>query len=284
VRFQKVEGAGNDYVLVDAFEQQVRDPAELSRRISDRHRGIGSDGLLLIGPPRERSAAASMRMYNADGSEGRMCGNGLRCVVRWLVESGRAPGPELVVETASGPRRGRMLAPERVELEMGVPDFRPGSLPARLPGDGRHPPELPLAAATRAELAADPDVGLCVSVGNPHVVVRVAEPRAVDLARHGRALETDATFPEAVNAHFVALRGERAIDAVTWERGSGATRACGTGAVAIAAVAVRAGWTAPGRLAIRMPGGELHVRWDDRREAWLEGPAHLPFAGEWRGT
>ncbi|HZM00150.1 MAG TPA: diaminopimelate epimerase, partial [Planctomycetota bacterium] len=155
----KTEGVGNDYVLVDAFDQRVDDPAGLSRLVSDRHRGVGSDGLLLIGPPRGAGAAASMRMFNADGSEGRMCGNGLRCVVRWLVESGHAAGPEVAVETAAGLRQGRLLGGDRVELMMGVPDFRPDALPARLPGDGRLPPELPLPQGVAAELAADPDVG-----------------------------------------------------------------------------------------------------------------------------
>jgi diaminopimelate epimerase len=284
VRFQKTEGAGNDYVLVDVFDQQVGDPAALSRAISDRHCGVGSDGLLLVGPPRSPGAQASMRMFNADGSEGRMCGNGLRCVVRWLVESGRAPGPEVTVETAAGPRLGRLLGPQRVELRMDVPDFRPQSLPVRLPGDGRLPPELPLDPDAAAELGADPDVGLCVSVGNPHVVLRVASPRDVDLPRHGGALERSALFPEGTNVHFVALRGRDRIEAVPWERGSGATRACGTGAVAIAVVAMRSGWMPAGRAAIEMPGGELSVRRDGEGPAWLEGPAHLPFRGEWSGT
>jgi diaminopimelate epimerase len=284
VRFQKTEGAGNDYVLVDVFDQRVGDPASLSRRISDRHEGIGSDGLLLIGPPAGAGAAAAMRMFNADGSEGLMCGNGLRCVVRWLVESGHAQGPEVTVETAAGPRLGRLLARDRVELMMGVPDFRPAALPVKLAGDGRLPAELPLDAAVAAELGADPDTGLCVSIGNPHVVVRVREPARVDLARHGGALERSPLFPAGTNAHFVALRGERRIEARPWERGSGATRACGTGAVGIAAVAMRVGWVPVGRVTIAMPGGELAVRWDGEGSAWLEGPARLPFRGEWRGT
>lgn len=288
MKFQKTEGAGNDYVLVDAFEQAIEDPSALSRAISDRHTGIGSDGLLLIGPPRGAGAQASMRMFNADGSEGRMCGNGLRCVVRWLVESGHARGPDVSVETAAGLRQGRVLDGRRVELMMGVPDFSPSSLPVRLPGDGRQPPELPLreslGVAATAELRADPDVGLCVSVGNPHVVLRVADPAAIDLARHGGALERSPLFPEGTNVHFVAFSGERRIVARPWERGSGATRACGTGAVAIGVVAMRVGWLPAGRVAIEMPGGELSVRWDGEGPAWLEGPAHLPFTGEWRGT
>jgi diaminopimelate epimerase len=278
VRFVKIEGAGNDYVLVDAFEQQVADPQALARVVSDRHAGIGSDGLILVGPARQGGDAA-MRMFNADGSEGRMCGNGLRCVVRYLDEAGRVAGPDVRVETASGSRLGRLLAPERVELEMGVPAFAPGEVPVDLPGDGRAPPELPLPDA----LHADPDVGLCVSIGNPHVVVRVADPQGVDLARHGPLLEHASAFPEGANAHFVRVESDDRIVARTWERGSGATRACGTGAVAIAAVAARMGWLPPGRIRIDMPGGTLHVRWDGDGAAWLEGAARIPFRGEWLG-
>jgi diaminopimelate epimerase len=277
VRFVKVEGAGNDYVLVDVFEQSVRDPATLSRAVSDRHRGIGSDGLLLVGPPHAGGTAA-MRIFNADGSEARMCGNGLRCVVRYLVESGRARGQDLVrVETVSGLRGGRMLGAGRVETEMGVPDFRPEALPVQGSGDGSAPVEVALPAG----LLADPNAGFCVSIGNPHVVVAVREPSAVALAEHGRALELSPLFPEGTNVHFVRLVDPERIEARTWERGSGETRACGTGAVSVAAVARRLGWTTAPRITVMMPGGELHVRWDGTGPAWLEGPAHLPFHGEW---
>jgi diaminopimelate epimerase len=280
VRFVKVEGAGNDYVLVDVFEQQVRDPAALARAVSDRHRGIGSDGVLLVGPP-NAGGVARMRIYNADGSEGRMCGNGLRCVVRYLVESGRASAQELVrVETASGLRGGRMLGAGRAETEMGVPDFRPASVPVRGTGDGVAPVEVALPPG----LVADPDKGFCVSVGNPHVVVAVRDPAAVALAEHGRALERSPLFPEGANAHFVRLVGADRIEARTWERGSGETRACGTGAVGVAAVARRLGWLAAPRITVAMPGGDLHVRWDGSGPAWLEGPARLPVSGEWNAS
>jgi len=280
VRFVKVEGAGNDYVLLDVFEQAVRDPAALSRAVSDRHRGIGSDGILLVGPP-QAGGVARMRIFNADGSEGRMCGNGLRCVVRYLVESGRAGGQELVrIETASGLRGGRMLGVGRVEVDMGVPDFRPASLPVLGSGDGSTPVEVALPAG----LDADPGAGFCVSIGNPHVVVSVRDPSAVALAVHGRALERSPLFPEGVNAHFVRLRGADHIEARTWERGSGETRACGTGAVSVVAVARRLGWLTAPRVTVTTPGGDLHVRWDGSGTAWLEGPARLPFRGEWDGS
>ncbi|MHC4844921.1 MAG: diaminopimelate epimerase [Planctomycetota bacterium] len=277
MHFVKVEGAGNDYVLVDAFDTPVEDPAALSRRISDRHAGIGADGLLLVGAA-DGDAVARMRIYNADGSEGRMCGNGLRCVVRWLVETGRAArDAELIVQTASGPRGGRMLDGETAEVSMGVPDFRPAAIPVRAEGDGRMPPELPVPAG----LQADPDAGFCVSIGNPHLVVRVPDPVAVDLPRFGAELAVTPALGEGANVHFVRVHGPDRIDARPWELGSGATRACGTGAVAAVAVSRRLGWTAAERTTVCMPGGELDVRWDGEGEAWLAGPARLPFSGEW---
>ncbi|MHC5211016.1 MAG: diaminopimelate epimerase [Planctomycetota bacterium] len=279
MRFVKIEGAGNDYVLVDVFEEPVHGAPQLARRMSDRHTGIGSDGLILVGRA-EGDAHAAMRIFNADGSEGRMCGNGLRCVVRYLVETARATGPDVRVETASGPRLGRLLGPDRVELDMGVPSFAPADVPVDLPGDGQAPPELPLPRTLRA----DPDVGLCASIGNPHVVVRVPDPARVDLEQHGPPLEKAPAFPEGANVHFIRVEADDRITAHTWERGSGATRACGTGAVAIAAVAVRLGWAPPGRVRIDMPGGALHVRWNGEDAAWLEGPARIPFRGEWSAS
>ncbi len=280
MRFVKVEGAGNDFVLLDLFEQAVRDPAALSRAMSDRHRGIGSDGILLVGPP-QAGGIARMRTFNADGSEGLMCGNGLRCVVRYLVESGHAGAQDLVrVETASGLRGGRMLGTGRVEVDMGVPDFRPASVPVRGEGDGAVPVEIELPAG----LDADPDAGFCVSIGNPHVVVSVRDPAAVVLAVHGRALECSPLFPEGANAHFVRLVGHDRIESRTWERGAGETLACGTGAVAVVAVARRLGWVTAPRVTVATPGGDLHVRWDGSCTAWLEGPARIAFHGEWDGS
>ena len=274
MRFVKVEGAGNDYVLVGTFDQQVEDPAGLARRVADRHAGIGSDGLLLVGPPDGPGADARMRIFNADGSEGRMCGNGLRCVVRWLLESSHAPGPEVRVQTAAGLRDGRRLPDGAIEIGMGVPDFRRAAL--GLPGDGG----LELPAPPGA--AADPPVALGVSIGNPHLVLRVAAPESADLAAVAGALQP--RVPGGVNVHLVAVRGRDLLVARPFERGSGATRACGTGAVACAAVARRQGWVDTDSVRVSMPGGELRVRWDGAGPAWLTGPAHLPFRGDWSGS
>ncbi len=282
LNFVKVEGAGNDYVLVDAFDPRVaaiveRDPASLSRAMSDRHLGIGSDGLLIVGPS-DAPAAARMRMFNADGSEGRMCGNGLRCVVRYLAERGRADAGVVDVETLAGRRRGRLLDDGEVELTMGVPDFRPEAVPVldALRGEG----DL-VGVPVSPDLGADPDLGLCVSVGNPHVVVRVAAPERVDLARYGHAVEHSPRLPEGANVHFVQPTAPDRWRARTWERGSGETRACGTGAVAVAVVARRTGWSAGPSIDVDMPGGRLRVGWNGRDAATLAGPARMVFCGEW---
>ncbi len=283
-RFTKVEGAGNDYVLVDVFDVDAggepQDPSALARAVSDRHRGVGSDGLILVGPPMgDDGAVASMRIFNADGSEGRMCGNGLRCVMLYLKRAGRALGDELTVETAAGLRRGRLLA-EGVELDMGQPDFAPAALPldveAALAPDGEA-----ASVSVPPALGADPDRAWCVSVGNPHAVVRVPRPEAVDLARHGPEIAEADCFPEGANVHFIAPAGDDHWVACTWERGSGATRACGTGAVAVAAVVRERGWSHGDRITVSMPGGDLSVRFDEAGTASLMGPARLVFDGTW---
>jgi diaminopimelate epimerase len=217
-----------------------------------------------------------MRIFNADGSEGLMCGNGLRCVMRWLHDTGRVAGSRLAVETASGLRRGQVSADGSVEVEMGLPVFLPEAIPVRAEGD---PPEVPLPAG----LTSDPDVGFCVSIGNPHVVVSVSDPETVDLAAVGPALERSELFPERVNVHVVGRRESASGVLVvrTWERGSGATRACGTGAVAVAAVARRVGWVEGDVTTVVMPGGRLTVTWDGTGPARLAGGAQLVFTGEW---
>ncbi|MGQ0552368.1 MAG: diaminopimelate epimerase [Planctomycetota bacterium] len=278
MRFLKVEGAGNDFVLIDSFAETVTEPAALAMAMCDRHLGVGADGLLLVGPSRLGSVAR-MQLFNADGSEGRMCGNGLRCVIRWLAETGRAEGL-VSVETAAGVRRGRMLSAEQVSIDMGQPSFHPEAIPVRARGDGGLPPEVPVPSAARATL----NTGYCVSIGNPHVVVRVADPSTADLAHFGPLLANSPLFPEGANVHFLSVESPGQLVARPWERGVGATRACGTGAVASAVVARRLGWTSAECTRVSMPGGELHVRWDGEGAAWLEGPARTIFNGEWPGA
>lgn len=270
MRFVKIEGAGNDYVLV---EGPVAAPAELSRRVSDRHLGVGSDGLIILGPP-AGGHHATMRMFNADGSEGRMCGNGLRCVVRWLIERRGAPRDGVSVLTAAGPRGGRMDGHGRVAVGMGVPSFLPADVPVRVPGDGRHPPVLDLARQL-------PGPAWAVSTGNPHVILRVDDVAACDLEAIGRELQDDARLPDSANVHLVQVEGAARLRVRPFERGSGATRACGTGAVGAVAVARRLAWISADEVTVSMPGDDLRVTWAGAGEAWLGGPSRLVFDGDW---
>lgn len=275
--FTKVEGAGNDYVLVDADRHEPCDPSDLAKRVCDRHFGIGADGLLLVGAPEPGvDAHARMRIYNSDGSEGRMCGNGLRCVVDWWLATGRAPAPGedgvLRVQTASGPRTGRRRDDGLIETGMGRPDFRPEAVPVEAPGD---PPAIPLPDGVEGK----PDRGFCVSVGNPHVVVAVTEPEDFDLPTAGAALSRAPALPVGANAHLVVVVGPARVRVRTWELGAGATLACGTGAVAVAAVARKLGWVDGDEITVSMPGGDLVVRWDGQGAACLAGPARRVFEG-----
>ncbi len=268
LHFVKVEGAGNDYVLVDVFDQRVDHPAEFARRVSHRHRSIGADGVLLVGPaPSGSRASASMAIHNADGSVGMMCGNGLRCVVRYLSEVRGMAATEaqpLTVHTASGELRGHQRPDGRVTIEMGEPRFD--------------------AAVDTGWDLADPPRAYFVSTGNDHLIVRVADPGAVDIVAWGRALgEPRDGMSVGANVHAVAVHSDRIV-VRPWELGSGPTQACGTGAVASVAVARAQGWLAdmPGDddIVVEMPGGELAVRWPGSGTAWLTGPAELVYRGE----
>ncbi len=272
--FTKVEGAGNDYILIDVVGQEVGDPGALSRRLVDRQKGVGADGLILVGPATE-DAAATMRVFNADGSEGMMCGNGLRCVVQWLAKKDRIEGGEVTIATASGLREGRIRSDGVVEVSIQEPSFVPQEIPVLAPAEAGQVVALPVPKGFQA----DPDRAFCVSVGNPHLVVRVPDPNAVDLARVGTAFQELPQLPKGANVQFTAVDALQGLRVCPWEQGSGATKACGTGAVAAVAVARRMGWLEKDVVRVEMPGGTLSVRWSGEGVAWLAGPANLSFAG-----
>lgn len=224
MKFIKMQGLGNDYVYVDTFAQQVRDPAALAVRVSRPHYGVGADGLILIGP--SDKADARMRIFNADGSEAEMCGNGLRCTARYLYETGRAPAGTMVVETGGGLRGAQVLLENgrvrAVRAEMGAPVLDGPRIPVE--GCGNHA-FVPLSDGTVREFT-------CVSMGNPHAVLFVQEaPRAWCL-ENGPLVERDAHFPMRTNVEFVRVLARDHLEVFVWERGSGATLACGTGACA----------------------------------------------------
>ena len=237
MKFTKMHGLGNDYVFVDGADRDVADTVSLARAVSDRHTGIGSDGLILIQP--STCADARMEMYNADGSRAEMCGNGIRCVAKYLVDRGRAAATEVRIETDDGVKRMhcelRGSVVHAVRVDMGRPSLLPSSLPSTIPGDSIV--DHPLAVGDRTYRIT------CVSMGNPHAVVFVDDPSTIDLASEGSLIERTPEFPERTNVHFVRVDDAMRVTMRTWERGSGATLACGTGACAAAVAGALTGCT-----------------------------------------
>lgn len=275
MRFIKMHGAGNDYVYVDCFsESPPHDPAALAQRISDRHRGIGGDGLVLIGP--SERADARMRMFNADGSESEMCGNAIRCVAKYLYDHGRARRSALHIETGAGilavqvfVENGRVA---RARVNMGRPVFEAARIPVLLAGDP--PVRAPLDVGGRRLEAT------CLSMGNPHCVTFVPDLTDELVLGLGPQIERHAAFPRRINAEFVRVLSPREIEMRVWERGSGETQACGTGASAACVAGVLNGLTER-TITAHLPGGDLTLEWDEAGDVYLTGPATEVFTGDW---
>jgi diaminopimelate epimerase len=277
MRFTKMHGLGNDYVYVDCVRNPPpRHPAELSVKVSDRHFGIGSDGLILICP--SERADVRMRMFNADGSESEMCGNGIRCVAKFAFDHGLTKNNPMTVETGRGVltlhldiAAGKV---ERVTVDMGEPILDADKIPTTLPGPR-------VVNFPYSETTPDPFLITCVSMGNPHAVIYCDDVSQVPLERVGPLLENAPVFPRRINAHFVQVRSPEEVTMRTWERGSGITLACGTGACAVAVAGVLTGRTGRNLLA-HLPGGDLHLRWDEKdNHVYMTGPAVEVFGGEW---
>jgi len=276
MRFTKMQGAGNDYVYVDGFAEVVADPAALARAISDRHFGVGADGLILILP--SDAADVRMRMFNADGSEAQMCGNGIRCLAKYAHDHGLSDANPLRVETLAGVKTialsldaaGRVAA---ATVDMGEPILAPADIPVNIPRD------RVIDAPIRAGRHTFPMT--CVSMGNPHAVMYVEDLAAVPVADVGPAIERHPLFPQRVNAHFVQVVSPEEVRMATWERGSGITLACGTGASAVCVAGGLTGRTGRDVLA-HLPGGDLRLQWrEDDNHVYLTGPAEEVFSGDW---
>ena len=276
MRFTKLQGCGNDYIYVNCFAEPVpRDPAALARAISDRHFGIGADGLILICP--SGKADARMRMYNADGSESEMCGNGLRCVAKYVHDYGIARKSRLTIETG----RGNLAVDleieggkaRRVRVNMGAPIVQSSDIPTTLPGDP--PVNVPLTIdGTTLNFT-------CVSMGNPHAVTFVDE--ITDRLVHGIGpkVETHPAFPRRTNVEFVRVNRPDDATMRVWERGSGETLACGTGACAAAVAGVLARHLAR-RVTMHLLGGDLELHWSDAdNSVYMTGPAVEVFSGDY---
>ena len=275
MRFTKLQGAGNDYVYVDCFHQPApANPAELAVRIADRHFGVGGYGLILIRP--SESADARMQMFNADGSESEMCGNGIRCVAKYVFDHGICTKERLQIETGAGVltldqqvENGRVV---RVKVNMGEPILRSADIPTTLPGD----PPVNAALEVRGETLPV----TCVSMGNPHCITYVDEPTDHWVLTIGPLVERHEAFPRRVNAEFAQVLAPGEVRMRVWERGSGETLACGTGASAVCVAGVLSGRTERKILA-HLPGGDLELEWAEDNHVYMTGPAVEVFSGEW---
>ncbi len=275
LHFIKMHGCGNDYIYFNCFEDPVDDPAGLARRLSDRHRGVGGDGVILVCPPEDPQNDARMRMFNLDGSEGKMCGNGIRCVAKLVYDSGVAQKPELKIETLSGVKTCRVHAHgglcELVTVDMGKAELDPEKIPVRLPGT-----EI---VDRETELAGGKYRITCVSMGNPHCVIFGGDPDGLDLKELGPKFERDPLFPEQVNTEFIQVIDRHTLKMRVWERGSGETMACGTGACAGAVAAVLCGHcNKDEEITVRLRGGDLKIRVTDGT-VWMTGEAVEVFRG-----
>lgn len=276
IRFTKMHGAGNDYIYLDGFHDPMpSDPAELARRMSHRRFGIGADGLILILP--SQVADARMQMYNADGSEAEMCGNGIRCVAKFVFDHGICAKEQLRIETKAGVllldldvADGRVA---RVTVDMGEPILEPSKIPTTLPGNPVV--NMPLAVGGHTF-----DV-TSVSLGNPHCVIFVDELDDQLVNHFGPLIEKDAHFPARVNVEFVRVVSPTEVVQRTWERGSGETWACGTGATAVCVAGVLTGRTERA-IENHLLGGDLHLHWkEEDNHVYMTGPAVEVFRGEW---
>ncbi len=270
-KFVKMHGAGNDYIYFDCLAGELKDPAAVAVRLSDRHKGIGGDGIVMI--CKSDVADAKMRMFNADGSEGKMCGNAIRCVGKYLYESGAAKRCELHVETLSGVKKLRLNVEngkvESVCVDMGRAEFAPDKIPVLSDGE---------VIGKEVEIAGGRHKITCVSMGNPHCVV-FEDPDVVELEKIGPLFENSPLFPERVNTEFVKVLGKNKLKMRVWERGSGETMACGTGACAAAAAAVALGLCDAGEdITLVLKGGELTIRVGET--VYMTGSAETVFTGE----
>ncbi len=300
MRFIKMHGIGNDYVYVNGFAQAVSDPGALAVQVADRHFGIGGDGLILVLPASEGTDAhVRMRMFNADGSEAEMCGNGIRCVCKLAYDHNVTPGIRdqnpMRIETGNGVLTLRYQTNgdgkvRDVTVDMGEPAFHPETIPANIDGverivnhdiKGLFNWPTSLGEEWIAECGLDQRM-TCVATGNPHVILYCTDVSKVPLEQVGPIIENASVFPARINVHFVQIHSRDELTMRTWERGSGITLACGTGASAVAVAGVLTDHNNR-RVLAHLPGGDLTLEWKEDNHIDMTGTADEVFTGEWPG-
>ena len=274
MKFTKMHGIGNDYVYVNCFEESVKNPAEVSKFVSDRHFGIGSDGLILISP----SAIADFRMniYNADGSQAEMCGNGIRCVAKYVYDYGLTDKTEISVETLAGIKYLRLQVENgkvaSVEVNMGAPILEPKEIPVAV----EESPVVNVPVEVKGKIYHM----TCVSMGNPHAIIFMNNVKDLDIVAIGPYFENHTVFPKRTNTEFVEVLDRNTVNMRVWERGSDETLACGTGACATTVACILNDKT-ENEVTVHLLGGDLKIRWDrEANQVYMTGPATVVFDGE----
>ena len=274
MKFTKMHGIGNDYVYVNCFEESVKNPAEVSKFVSDRHFGIGSDGLILISP----SAIADFRMkiYNADGSQAEMCGNGIRCVAKYVYDYGLTDKTEISVETLAGIKYLRLQVENgkvaSVEVNMGAPILEPKEIPVAV----EESPVVNVPVEVKGKIYQM----TCVSMGNPHAIIFMNNVKDLDIEAIGPYFENHMVFPKRTNTEFVEVLDRNTVNMRVWERGSDETLACGTGACATTVACILNDKT-ENEVTVHLLGGDLKIRWDrEANQVYMTGPATVVFDGE----
>ena len=279
MKFTKMHGCGNDYIYVNCFTEKIEEPSVIAKKVSDRHFGIGSDGLILICP--SETADFKMRMFNADGSEGKMCGNGIRCVAKYVYDNGMTDKEVITVETLSGIKTLQLAVSEgrvqAVTVDMGSPVLTPSQIPVKCEGDRMI--NQPVSVGGKEYYIT------CVSMGNPHAIVYLdknVDLKAFELEKIGPMFENHPAFPDRVNTEFIQVCDSENLNMRVWERGSGETFACGTGACASLVATVLNG-LCDDTATLHLLGGDLKITWDKKENTvYMEGPAETVFTGEWQ--
>ena len=274
MKFTKMHGIGNDYVYMDCTKERLENPGEIARLVSDRHKGIGSDGLILIQSSDE--ADFEMAMYNADGSYGKMCGNGIRCVAKYVYDNGLTDKTEISVISGGAVKYLKLTVEngkvKKVRVNMGEPILKPSEIP--VVGDGDKLVAVPIVVDNQVYEMT------CVSMGNPHAVVFLDDVENLKIEEIGPRFEQHERFPDRVNTEFVERIDRKNLKMRVWERGSGETMACGTGACATAVAAILNGY-AERDVTVHLLGGDLEIRWDETDNCvYMTGPAATVFTGE----
>ena len=274
MEFTKMQGCGNDYVYVNGFENKIDNPNKLSEIVSDRHFGIGSDGLIVINP--SEKADFKMSMYNADGSEGKMCGNGIRCVAKYVYDNKMTDKTTITVETLSGIKTLELNVKndkvETVKVNMGTPILLPKDVP--VVSDKDKVVDEPIVIDDKEYRIT------CVSMGNPHAITFIENTDDLEIETIGPKFENNPIFPDRVNTEFIQVLDRNTVKMRVWERGSGETFACGTGACAVAVASILNGLTKR-KVTVKLLGGDLIIEWEeDTGHVFMTGPAEVVFDGE----